>query len=78
MEIGIDSFASSGNSFDRNDNVMAMEELVQRIEQADKHGLDFFGIGEHHRSEFLDSATHMILSAPSQRTPSIKLGSAVA
>lgn len=78
MEIGIDSFAGgrSGNPTDR-DNVKTMQEVIERIELADKVGLDVFGIGEHHREEFLDSANHMILAAASQRTKNIRLTSAV-
>lgn len=78
MEIGIDSFAG-GHFGDpkKRDNVQTMENVLERIELADKVGLDFFGIGEHHRAEFLDSANHMILAAASQRTKNIKLGSAV-
>ncbi|MBU6359652.1 MAG: LLM class flavin-dependent oxidoreductase, partial [Chloroflexi bacterium] len=44
---------------------------------ADEVGLDFFGIGEHHRKEFLDSAPTMILAAAAARTKRIRLGSAV-
>jgi probable LLM family oxidoreductase len=44
---------------------------------ADKVGLNTFGIGEHHRKEFLDSAPFMILSAAAARTKNIKLISAV-
>ena len=54
-----------------------MSQVIERIEQADKFGLDLFGLGEHHRPEFLDSAAHMILAAASQRTKNIKLSSAV-
>jgi len=80
MEIGIDSFA--GNPAHKNDTAkdrqQAMAELLERMEHADTVGLDVFGIGEHHRKEFLDSATHMILSAAASRTDKIKLTSAVA
>jgi probable LLM family oxidoreductase len=55
-----------------------MKELIDRIVHADKVGLDVFGIGEHHREEFLDSAAHNILSAAAARTENIKLTSAVA
>lgn len=77
MEIGIDSFASAmyGNtSLSRTD---AMEQLLDRITLADQVGLDVFGIGEHHKKEFLDSATEVILAAAAGRTKRIKLGSAV-
>jgi probable LLM family oxidoreductase len=81
MEIGIDSFAKKTQTNEGGtiaDNVTAMHELIERIEHADKVGLDVFGIGEHHREEFLDSAAHNILSAAAARTKRIKLTSAVA
>jgi probable LLM family oxidoreductase len=80
MEIGIDSFASNmgsdGNAITTN-SVQVIQELLERIEQADKSGLDVFGIGEHHRKEFLDSAPTIILSAAAARTKKIRLTSAV-
>ncbi|KLT69358.1 LLM class flavin-dependent oxidoreductase [Flavobacterium sp. ABG] len=78
MEIGIDSFASAmyGDN-NRLSPVEAMEQLLQRIEFADQVGLDVFGIGEHHKKEFLDSATTVILSAAAARTKQIRLTSAV-
>ncbi len=54
-----------------------MSQLLERMEQADKAGLDVFGIGEHHRKEFLDSAPVMILAAAAARTKKIRLTSAV-
>jgi len=47
------------------------------MELADQVGLDVFGIGEHHRPEFLDSAPPVILAAAATRTKKIKLTSAV-
>lgn len=78
IEIGIDSFASAMYG-DNNtlSSVEAMEQLLQRIEFADQVGLDVFGIGEHHKKEFLDSATAVILSAAAARTKKIRLTSAV-
>lgn len=78
IEIGIDSFASAMYG-DNNtlSSVDAMEQLLQRIELADQAGLDVFGIGEHHKKEFLDSATVVILSAAAARTKRIRLSSAV-
>ena len=73
MEFGIDSFASNNGQ----DNAVAMAELLERITLADKVGLDVFGIGEHHREEFLDAAPTLILAAAAARTNSIKLTSAV-
>lgn len=73
MEIGIDSFAATSGGND----AQALAELLERIEYADKAGLHFFGVGEHHRKEFLDSATAVILAAAASRTSRIRLGSAV-
>jgi len=50
---------------------------VQQIEHADEVGLDAFGVGEHHRREFLDSAPAVILGAAAARTQRIRLTSAV-
>jgi alkanesulfonate monooxygenase SsuD/methylene tetrahydromethanopterin reductase-like flavin-dependent oxidoreductase (luciferase family) len=54
-----------------------MHHLLEEIEFADQVGLDVFGIGEHHRAEFLDSAPVVILSAAAARTENIRLTSAV-
>lgn len=80
MEIGIDSFAAAsiGEGTDKNTNsTIALSELLKRIEYADQVGLDVFGIGEHHRKEFLDSAPSMILAAAAAKTNNIILTSAV-
>lgn len=76
MEIGIDSFAAVPTR-ESMTNAQALGELLDRIEAADKAGLDIFGIGEHHRREFLDSAPSMILAAAAARTKRIRLTSAV-
>ena len=79
MEIGIDSFAamfSKNNSKQLND-ADAMAQLLERMVQADRSGLDIFGIGEHHRKGFLDSAPALILTAAAARTERIRLTSAV-
>ncbi len=80
MEIGIDSFAASSSTSNTSDSVSNMNEvahLLERIEFADQAGLDVFGIGEHHRREFLDSAPTVILAAAAARTKNIRLTSAV-
>jgi probable LLM family oxidoreductase len=80
MEIGIDSFASTIWSNEKGQAVssaQSMAELLERMEHADKMGLDVFGIGEHHRKEFLDSAPTIILAAAAARTKRIRLTSAV-
>jgi len=81
MQIGIDSFAKKTQTNEGGtveDDAKAMSELIERIVHADKVGLDVFGIGEHHREEFLDSAAHNILSAAATKTENIILTSAVA
>ncbi|HWZ13881.1 MAG TPA: LLM class flavin-dependent oxidoreductase [Mucilaginibacter sp.] len=74
MEVGIDSFAAARSN---DTNVNSVAELLERIEHADKSGLHVFGIGEHHRKEFLDSAPTMLLAAAAARTKRIRLTSAV-
>ncbi|MCW3086210.1 MAG: class flavin-dependent oxidoreductase [Bacteroidetes bacterium] len=79
MEIGIDSFAARfGNDFATGaSSAQSVAELLQRIEHADRAGLDVFGIGEHHRKDMLDSAPTLILAAAAARTDRIRLTSAV-
>ena len=81
MEIGIDSFAKKTQTNEGGtveDDAKAMSELIERIVHADKVGLDVFGLGEHHREEFLDSEAHNILAAAAAKTENIRLTSAVA
>ena len=80
MQLGIDSFASlfpdpaTGVAISP---VTRMGHLLEEVEHADQAGLDVFGIGEHHRREFLDSAPAVILAAAAARTRHIRLSSAV-
>src|SRR6266404_2700093 len=80
MEIGVDSFAAmfSGNATKSINDADALNQLLERIEFSDQAGLDVFGIGEHHRKGFLDSAPSLILAAAAARTKRIRLTSAVA
>jgi probable LLM family oxidoreductase len=80
MQLGLDSFAAAGldpitgskiNPADR------LGHLLEEIQLADEVGLDVFGIGEHHRTEYLDSAPVVILAAAAARTKRIRLTSAV-
>ncbi len=68
IQIGVDSFAAASNS---------LPQLIERIEHAERVGLDVFGVGEHHRQDFLDSAPAVILAAAAARTRRIRLTSAV-
>jgi len=78
MEIGIDSFAANPPNHGADSAIgrhQALAELLERMVYADEVGLDTFGIGEHHRQEFLDSAPTIILAAAC--TQRIRLSSAV-
>jgi probable LLM family oxidoreductase len=79
MEVGIDSFAARppGSSRSPSGSRDALGDLLERIEYADEIGLDTFGIGEHYREDFLDSAPAVILAAAAARTKQIRLTSAV-
>ncbi len=78
MQIGIDSFAAAFDESSLAVNASdRLRNLVEQIEHADQVGLDVFGVGEHHRREFLDSAPAVILGAAAARTQRIRLTSAV-
>src|ERR1700723_2554978 len=80
MQIGIDSFAAAISDPVTGETLTPSERLrrlLDEIELADRVGLDVFGIGEHHRPEFLDSAPPIILAAAATRTKNIRLTSAV-
>jgi len=74
MQIGIDSFAAISPAIAPVDR---MSNLIEEIVAADDAGLDHFGLGEHHRAEFLDSAPAVILAAAATRTKTVLLTSAV-
>ncbi|MDK3256869.1 LLM class flavin-dependent oxidoreductase [Blastococcus capsensis] len=80
MHLGVDSFVSAVTD-PRTERVIGPEErmadLLEEIELADRVGLYSFGIGEHHRTEYYDSAPPVILAAAAARTSRIRLGSAV-
>lgn len=78
MQIGIDSFAAAYTETSRSVAPSdRLRDLLVQIEHADQAGLDAFGIGEHHRREYLDSAPAVILGAAAARTRRIRLTSAV-
>lgn len=80
MQIGIDSFVAlaphpvTGKLRSAAERI---EHLLEEIELADRVGVDVFGIGEHHRKEFADSAPSVLLAAAAARTKHIRLTSAV-
>jgi probable LLM family oxidoreductase len=80
MQIGIDSFAAVVSDPETGLTLSPSERLnnlVEEIVHADRMGVDSFGIGEHHRKEYLDSAPTIILAAAAARTERIRLTSAV-
>src|ERR1700710_450025 len=81
MHVGVDSFVSAVTDPATGHQVgpqERMQHLLEEIELADATGLYSFGIGEHHRPEYYDSAPPVILAAAAARTSRIRLGSAVA
>jgi probable LLM family oxidoreductase len=77
MQIGIDSFVPASPDAAGSANVQRVRDLLEEIQLADQVGLDTFGIGEHHRPEFLASAPVVLLAAAAARTKRIRLTSAV-
>jgi probable LLM family oxidoreductase len=78
MQVGIDSFAAFHDyTKESASSSQRLQRLIEQIEIADQIGLDVFGIGEHHRRGFLDSAPAVILAAAAARTKRIRLTSAV-
>ena len=80
LELGLDSFVET--SFDATQRAQMsaadrVRDLLEEITLADQVGLDFYGIGEHHRPEYLSSAPAVVLAAAAARTQRIRLGSAV-
>jgi alkanesulfonate monooxygenase SsuD/methylene tetrahydromethanopterin reductase-like flavin-dependent oxidoreductase (luciferase family) len=79
MEIGISMFGD--NHFGADEQPLAVEtrlhELIAEIKLMDEIGLDFFGIGEHHRPDYAVAVPEIILAAAATVTKQIKLGSAV-
>jgi len=76
----VDSFAAAISDPATGETLSAaqrLRDLLAEMELADRVGLDVFGIGEHHRAEFLDSAPAVILAAAAARTKNIRLTSAV-
>jgi probable LLM family oxidoreductase len=80
MQIGIDSFVAMTSDPVTGHMLTPAErlrDLLEEIQLADEVGLDHYGIGEHHRHEFLDSAPAILLAAAAARTSRIRLTSAV-
>jgi probable LLM family oxidoreductase len=80
MELGIYTFAENSRDPRTGESTTAaqrLRNLLEEIELADQVGLDVFGVGEHHRPDFVVSSPAMVLAAASERTKRIRLTSAV-
>jgi probable LLM family oxidoreductase len=79
LELGLDTFGDVTSGADGNPvpYPQVIRDVIEEAVLADSVGVDFFGIGEHHRSDFAVSSPEMVLSAISGRTSNIRLGSAV-
>ena len=73
LELGLDTFGDVAGET----HAQALRNLVAQGELADRLGVDFLGVGEHHRADFAVSAPEVLLAAIAARTRRIRLGSAV-
>jgi probable LLM family oxidoreductase len=73
VEIGVYTFAE----LNEQDAAGRMRDLLEEVELAEQVGLDVFGVGEHHRPDFVVSAPAVVLAAAAARTERIRLTSAV-
>ena len=81
MQIGLYSFAENTPDLLNGGSLQSpadrLKDLLEEIELADQLGLDFYGLGEHHRPDFVASAPVTILAAAAARTKNIRLSTAV-
>jgi probable LLM family oxidoreductase len=79
LELGLDTFGdvTAGAGGDLESHARVLRDVVEQGVLADEVGLDFFGVGEHHRADFAVSAPEVVLAAIAGRTSRIHLGSAV-
>ncbi len=78
-ELGLDTFGdvTAGADGRLRSHAQVLRDVVDEAILADELGLDFFGVGEHHRDDFAVSAPEVVLAAIAGRTERIRLGSAV-
>jgi probable LLM family oxidoreductase len=79
IELGLDTFGDVTFDQDRRpkSHAQVLRDVVTEAELADRLGIDFFGVGEHHRPDFAISAPEVVLAAIAGRTARIRLGTAV-
>lgn len=79
IEFGLDTFGDITRGADGEllSGAQTIRNIVDQAVLADRVGVDFFGVGEHHRAEFAVSAPEMVLATIAGRTENIRLGTAV-
>jgi probable LLM family oxidoreductase len=80
MQVGIDSFvgAIAGPEEKAGElGALRVQQMLEEVELADRTGVDVYGIGEHHRVEYIASSPAILLAAAAARTENIRLTSAV-
>ena len=79
VELGLDTFGDIANGPDGQPlhPAVVIREVLAEGELADRLGLDFFGVGEHHRRDYAISAPDTVLAALAARTERIRLGTSV-
>src|SRR5215216_5022209 len=79
LELGLDTFGDV--TYDADGRLLPQAQVIRNVVEeavlADQLGLDFFGVGEHHRDDFAVSAPEVLLAAIAARTEQIRVGSAV-
>src|SRR6202050_5290852 len=80
LELGLDTFGDVTTGPDGHPlpHAQVIRNVVDEAVLADDLGIDFFGVGEHHRADFAVSSPEVVLAAIAGRTKRIRLGSAVA
>ncbi len=79
LELGLDTFGditAEPDGTPRSD-AQTLRDVLEQAILADEVGVDFLGVGEHHRSDYSVSAPEVVLGAIAARTSRIRLGSAV-
>jgi len=79
LELGLDTFGDVTNGADGHPlpHAQVIRNVIAEAVLADQLGIDFFGVGEHHRADFAVSAPEVVLAAIAGQTKRIRLGSAV-
>jgi len=79
LELGLDTFGdvTVDSAGEKISHAQSIRNIVDQAVLADQVGIDFIGVGEHHRDDFAVSAPEVVLAAIATRTERIRLGSAV-